>query len=133
MDDGYFSKEHLNIIKEAMEDDVAYSVVESLLGKMHSIIEEARAKGCDQYKCNLLMRRLCLELSFQGFNRGAQHKARICLRRLYEGGGKTLHLDTALSIMDAVDSLVLHEKGMRAWITLRKSRPRETDRRSKGK
>lgn len=78
-------------------------------------------------------RTLTLELSFQGFNRGAQHKARICLRRLYEGGGKTLHLDTALSIMDAVDSLVLHEKGMRAWITLRKSRRRETDRRSKGK
>jgi hypothetical protein len=105
--ENYFDADHLNTIRAAFKDDDVYAVLTKLLDRLESVIEQARAKQCDQFKSRLSLRVFSVTLEFRNFD-GAQYKASVALSRAYEqGSGRRLCMNGAMPLAGAIHSLVM--------------------------
>ena len=96
-----FEPAHLEVIRQAIEDDAAYGLLVAALPRLEAIIRSARGKGCTLREWDFKV-----ALRFKG-NEGQSLTAFFSIRRNYERNGKLLSRETALAMRLAVESLVV--------------------------
>jgi hypothetical protein len=110
-DKGFFSEEHLAVIRRALEDEAAYSALMNVLDRLEAIIQEAKLRKCCCFSSTVDHGSLTVRLRFQNYEGGDFRKS-MSFAKAYERIGRPFVPDTATSLKLAIDSLVLNCEGM---------------------
>lgn len=98
-------------LRNALQDDNAYTVLVDRLEELKAIVQRAKAEGCNLYGSRL-MASLEIRMWFRD-GHGKEVKAQISFTQAYEQrSGKPLSLSTALALDSAVLTLILNSDGI---------------------
>ncbi len=107
-----FMREHLELIRRALEDDAAFNVLQGWLGRLERVIRRAMRKRCERFHCAISLGGVSLDLRFDG-PAGARCTASLPLKKPYERHGGIFEHETGLVLKVAVESLVVSSSGIR--------------------
>src|ERR1700722_9572966 len=110
-----FSPTHLVVIQKALKNDAAYAALCSRLDRLVAIIGEAKWRGCTEFACDLALDgSYAVQLKFGNYE-GKRYKASLSFAHAYmKAGGRRFDLEVGMSLMQAVQSLVLGVEGIGA-------------------
>jgi hypothetical protein len=115
-----FNPEHLAVIEPALNDPTAFAVLVDSLPRIASLIEEAKARGCFQFKSSMRWDSWAAQLCFADFD-GTRINKSVSFAKNYEKiARRAIDFETASALQTAVQSLVLASPDVVAFRNIRR-------------